>query len=145
MGAMRSLSLVQASLWAGLVGPFAWASACKGPPVVAAPIECPDPCCGGNGVVDCEINQNVQCITDADICARREYGCSNGSEYQGLILPDLPLSCSDDGGLGDAVTIELPDAFDSLLQGGAGDGASSLDAVGGGAGASDGSDPEGAP
>lgn len=133
---MPARSIVRVSLGVASGVALAWAFGCKGPQKILQPIECPDPCCGGNGQVDCEVNPNVDCIEDADICTARGYGCSNGSEYSGLVPPNRPLSCSEDGGLGDAVTIELPDAFGSLAPTLGDDGASSSEASAGADGAS---------
>ncbi|HXX67241.1 MAG TPA: hypothetical protein VEK07_08670 [Polyangiaceae bacterium] len=143
---MPARPIVRGSFGAVLASAVAWALACKGPQKILGPIECADPCCGGNGQVDCEVNPNVDCVEDADICTARSYGCSNGSEYQGLIPPNRPLSCSDDGGLGDAVTAELPDGFDSLLAQLGDDGASLYEAsADAGDGAMDAADEEALP
>jgi len=130
-------TIVRQSSWALGAIALAWAFACKGPEKILGPIECADPCCGGNGQVDCEVNPDVDCIEDADICTALRYGCSNGSEYQGLVPPNRPLSCSNDGGLGDAVTTELPDGFGLLSAQLGDDGASSEASTEGGDGAMD--------
>jgi hypothetical protein len=127
----------RATLLAGFAGALAWVGACKGPLKVMQPIECPDPCCGGNGEVDCEANPNVNCTEDADICTARNYGCSNGSEYQGVIPSNRPISCLDGGGLGDVVSFSLPDGFGLLPPPPSGDAAPSSTADAGGDDASD--------
>lgn len=81
-------------------------------------IECADPCCGGSGIVDCEANPDVSCVEDADVCTALEYGCSNGSEYSGVVPPGRPPACSTDGGAADVVTYTVPDGFSSLVGGG---------------------------
>jgi hypothetical protein len=122
---MQAHPIVRLTLWTGLTSALASVGACKGPPHLVPPIECPDPCCGGNGQVDCEQTPNVSCTEDADICTARNYGCSNGSEYSGVVPANRPLSCSADAGFGDVVSFDLPDGFGSLVQSFAADGSSS--------------------
>lgn len=73
-------------------------SSCSHAPSVLAPIECSEPCCGGDPTrVDCGNSPNLSCRADADpYSCEPPYGCVDGGFYP-RVIPTCDAGSSNAG------------------------------------------------
>jgi hypothetical protein len=86
---------------------LAGAVACRSPAGITRPLECADPCCGGNpDGVDCAENPDLACFQPADACpGARSYGCRQGAFFQAPLAACTAIDAS-----GDVDQLVVPDA-----------------------------------